>query len=395
MRKQLGIALWLTLAIGCGSDGAGDGRTALESLGPHDRCGALDSDFCASFARVHVGPYAARGLWRAAAGPAPAIILLPGSGPNGPEEMMMADATLDGREHALLLEIAEPFAAAGWSVLSLGKPGVEFFAGFAQEGWFYDAALYQRLRWSELVASAAAAVELLRAEPAVDPQRIYVLGHSEGTQLAVDLGRELPDLAGYFLLGFAGEDMSTILDWQLYRRMIEQWLAPDVDLDRDAAVSRSEAGRWPEFSWEWREGQESVSFAEIEAELRASPDLAAIRDQIAGMPLYGEGVGRRGPLYDEVAALPGDVVIATGALDVQTLPGQALRAGLACAERGKRNYAVHVVQGLGHGFSPPRGPRRQPLLDLTLGPIDRDFRALLGIIAGRIARPAETPASAP
>ncbi|MBI4041990.1 MAG: hypothetical protein HY391_00800 [Deltaproteobacteria bacterium] len=48
-----------------------------------------------------------------------------------------------------------------------------------------------------------------------------------------------------------------------------------------------------------------------------------------------------------------------------------------CVTMNKKNCYVVLVPGLGHGFSRPKGPRRHPLLDLTIGPIDQSFLELL------------------
>ena len=60
----------------------------------------------------------------------PAILMLPGSGPQGPEEMMPASATSDGKEHSIFQQLAAPFVESGFHVLQLGKPGIEFFSTF-------------------------------------------------------------------------------------------------------------------------------------------------------------------------------------------------------------------------------------------------------------------------
>ena len=41
--------------------------------------------------------------------PAPLVVLVPGSGANGPEEMMPGKLTEDGKPHSLFAQISEPF----------------------------------------------------------------------------------------------------------------------------------------------------------------------------------------------------------------------------------------------------------------------------------------------
>ena len=45
----------------------------------------------------------------------------------------------------------------------------------------------------------------------------------------------------------------------------------------------------------------------------------------------------------------------------------------ACIAANKVNCKVQIVPGLGHGMSEPKGPRKHPLLDSTLGSMSENF----------------------
>lgn len=57
---------------------------------------------------------------------APIIYLIPGSGPNGPEEMMPPSITTDGKYHPLFIELAQKLNAIGLHAVMIGKPGIDF-----------------------------------------------------------------------------------------------------------------------------------------------------------------------------------------------------------------------------------------------------------------------------
>lgn len=349
--------------------------------------------------KVHVGKFGSRAYWLPAetvdksASRSPAIVLIPGSGANGPEEMIPGSLTEDGQDHGLFLQMAESFAAAGWNVLCLGKPGVEYFTEFNLTRWFYDQSLYRQLTWQSLVENLGEGIHFLRAQPTVDPKRVFVLGHSEGTRVAVDYAAKDRDLAGLILLGYSGEDIKTTLDWQLYQRPIEHLFATDIDVNRDKMTSRDELSRWPS---EVIEGatevtldfgtKDELSFLEIEEQLRSSPALNLLYDKIKNSPPYADGQFAIGPIYEKTAALTIPVYIFTGALDLQTRPEEALAADQACRQMGKSNCYVNLVEGVGHGFSPPRGPRRHPLVDITVGPISTSFLDTLRQLAKGLSR---------
>ena len=337
--------------------------------------------------KINVGKFASRALWFPANSVVnasvkrPAIVLIPGSGANGPEEMIPGSLTEDGKDHGLFLQMAESFASSGWNVLCLGKPGVEFFTGFNIDQWFYDRNLYQSSTWQDLVVNLGEGVDFLRVQSGVDPEQIYVLGHSEGTRVAVDYATQDHNLKGLLLLGYSGEDIKTTLEWQLYRRPIEYLFANDIDRNHDGKVSREELSPWAtDNGGDATEGagidfgdKDELSLSEIESQLRSSPVLKHTFDKIKNSNLYSGGQFDIGPIYKKTASLTMPVYIFTGALDLQTRPEEAVAAGGFCLKMNKSNCYVTLVEGLGHGFSPPRGPRRHPLADLTIGPIAPEF----------------------
>lgn len=57
-----------------------------------------------------------------------------------------------------------------------------------------------------------------------------------------------------------------------------------------------------------------------------------------------------------------------------------------CLERSKKDCEVKILKGLGHGFSPPRGPRKHPLLDITVGPVAETFIDDLKILVTKLSK---------
>ena len=210
------------------------------------------------FAAEHItiGKAKSRGLWTMSSRgdpskKAPAIILIPGSGPNGPEEMMPGKLTEDLKPHGLLEQIAKPFIDNGWNVLCLGKPGIEFFKHWDAKGSFdssilyYDEDLFKKTKWKDLVDNLAAGVEYLRNQPTIDPKKIYILGHSECTQVASDYAKRDHLIAGYFLLGYTGKNIRDIVFWQFIKRPIEYFVTTDVDKDHKGYVTHQDTDKWP------------------------------------------------------------------------------------------------------------------------------------------------------
>lgn len=351
--------------------------------------------------KVQIGKTKSRGLWTPVktikSDKFPAIILIPGSGPNGPEEMMPGKLTEDGKAHSLFQQISEPFIKQNFNVLALGKPGVEFFSHWDDKGsfdlnaLFYDKELHKKTTWADLINNLAAGVEFLKQQSSVDPKRIYILGHSEGTQIASDYAKRDSSIAGYILLGYSGQNIVKILSWQMIQRPMDHFIKSDIDPKRRGYITKADTINWPspillddeEFVWPWKKDQDQLTYAEIETYLKVSKKIDTIPEKAKTSSLYG-AVFDRPDFYDETANIKAPIYIFTGVLDLQTPQTEALALKAACDKAGKKDCELHLIPGVGHGFSRPRGPRRHPLADLTVGPVNQNSLEELGALAKRL-----------
>ena len=331
--------------------------------------------------KITIGRFNSRAIFNKSTSlrcPAPLVIMIPGSGANGPEEMAPASSTGNDKDHSIFSSFSTGLRSGDVGTLALGKPGIDFFKSWDRNDFFYDINMYKNLGWQDLINNLKDAVEYSKNLPCVDSNRIYVLGHSEGTQVAAYYSKQFTsDLHGIILVGFSGESLAKTTDWQLFKRSIDLFISPDVDTNHDNFISREEAAFFPDiFSWEFKPDQDKVSIDEIEQYLRS---IKVLQDQFtafANSKLW-QGVFNRSPLYNDIASLPIDVYTFTGALDVQTRPEEAQRLQDACMEAKKTNCEVLLIEGLGHAMSKPKAPRSHKLLDATLGPVDESFVEVL------------------
>lgn len=118
-----------------------------------------------------------------AAAPFPAVVLVAGSGPND------RDSTIGPNKP--LRDLAHGLAAQGIAVLRFDKRSHARPQDFATGDVSID---------TEVTDDVLAALALLRQRPEIDPNRLFVLGHSLGAMLAPRVGQRDPDLAGLLLL---------------------------------------------------------------------------------------------------------------------------------------------------------------------------------------------------
>jgi uncharacterized protein len=270
-------------------------------------------------------------------GKAPAILLLPGSGPtdrNGNQ--------LPGFKTDLLSQLSNSLAQGGFVTLRYDKRGVNFTPKDADKrfGGGEDA-LADFLQWRHQVDDAAAAVLFLAAQPGVDAASITVLGHSEGGLVAIELSRklELP-IANLVLMATPGRPLSAVLKEQLAHVLTEQGASETEriyffsEMDRiDRTIA--ETGKIP---------------ADVPEGLKA---------------LYPRGTGKF--LQQQNALHPAEVLgraampafVIQGEYDAQVSAKLDVPL-LAEAIKGKRDgSAALIVPGISHNFKPVTSPSDQ------------------------------------
>lgn len=337
---------------------------------------------------------------------APAIILIPGSGEFGPEEMMPKSYPLKGTDGYPLLSLyAGAFQKAGFHTLQLGKPGVEFFKDWEtviEYQNFYDKGLWTQLRWSDLISNVEEAIKFLHQDPAVDANQIFLLGHSEGTVVASDVAAKNPEISGVILLGYAGESIVSTLHWQVFTRQMEQVISSDIDANHDGFVIEMEARLWPaealfpptflqeNQSWDWKQNSK-VSLEEINKMMLADPILQEATDikiWIKRFPFWIDFASRNN-IKETTASIRGSVHVFTGEFDVNTPPEWSMNLKNICDIKSKLCF-VEIVSGLTHKFTPVSvtfaGSHFNKVLDQGLNPVDQSFLDRLTSFAGTLKK---------
>jgi pimeloyl-ACP methyl ester carboxylesterase len=132
------------------------------------------------------------------AGPIPAVLLLPGSGPVD-RDSNVRSMRLDVTRH-----LAEALAARGVASLRYDKRGVGASGG---GDW-------RAVGFWDLVRDAQDALAVLAARPEIDAARLVVLGHSEGALLATHLAAHDDRVSAAVLVGASAKPGDQVLAWQ-------------------------------------------------------------------------------------------------------------------------------------------------------------------------------------
>ena len=163
------------------------------------------------------------------AGPFAAVVLVHGSGPQDRDETIGANRPF--------LDLARGLAERGVAVLRYEKRTRAHPQAFAAGDFTVDA---------ETTDDAVAAVDALRAQPGIDPARVFVLGHSQGGMLAPRIAQRSGHVAGIVLLAAPARSLLDLLPEQNRYLLADGGISAEEqafldDLDRKIAAIRSDA----------------------------------------------------------------------------------------------------------------------------------------------------------
>jgi hypothetical protein len=123
-------------------------------------------------------------------GPFPAVVLVHGSGPQDRDETMGPNKPFK--------DIAWGLASRGIAVLRYDKRSKVYgpkMAKMANMGKMDNFTVKE-----EVIDDALAAVKVLRGSARIDPKRVFVLGHSNGSLLSPRIGKADPKIAGLIMM---------------------------------------------------------------------------------------------------------------------------------------------------------------------------------------------------
>lgn len=163
-----------------------------------------------------------------------------------------------------------------------------------------------------LIADARDAIAYLRAQPEVDPKRIFVLGHSEGGELVPSVAIADRHLRGIVLMAPPAIPLDQILMQQALRL---------VPASERAAMTR----------------RERANLDAIASGKRNGPEARWLRSSFGVDPAK------------LIANVPCPILILQGTKDIQVLPADTPRL-VAAARAAKRNVTVVMLDGDDHLF---------------------------------------------
>lgn len=154
--------------------------------------------------------------------PTAAVVLVHGSGPVGRDEKV--------GPNPIFLELSNALSNHGYVVLRYDKRGIGKSGGNARTA-----------TRDQLLADARSAVDVVSARREVSPRFVFVIGHSEGGELAPSLAAQRPHLRGIVLMAPPAIPLDRILVQQATRGLTGK-TADDVRAKEEQVIAAIRAG---------------------------------------------------------------------------------------------------------------------------------------------------------
>ena len=322
-------------------------------------------------------PDGARGLL-------PLVVFLHGSGHNDMNQ------TLPENKGSTFEPLAQAASREGFATLRFNKRGVTDIGPVESTD---PAQMLPKNPYQQIQLDAASVVRFAAKQPRVDPSRIFLLGHSEGTNVAANLAADpkafgIPKPAGVVGMGVVGKPIKELLTFQIYGRLLAQ-MHDEFDVDGDGRLTATEAsdglvGKPAEVAEQFRSilvpGTDKNRDGKYAIDAEAGPVLreATKIDQYPNIPdldpyvkAYAIDLGRFPTVTQALPKFSGPTLMLNGENDLQTPARVALVADAAVGAAGNKDHKIVIYPGMAHTmnittkFQPEFGPPdRQVVSDI-------------------------------
>jgi uncharacterized protein len=279
-------------------------------------------------------------------GPFPGVLLITGSGPQDRDESLLG--------HKPFLILSDYLTRHGIVVLRADDRGMGKSTG-----------VFSKATTADFATDVEAGVAYLKTRAEVSPQRIGLIGHSEGGVIAPMVAARDKDVAYIVMMAGTGVPGDQVLPAQAEAIQIANGTKPE-EAAKDAAKEREVLALVES------QKDQAVLDKELREKMKGEVPDAQIGMQISQIT----SVWMRYFLtYDPATALRKvtcPVLAINGSLDKQVLPDQNLPAiRKALEQAGNKHFEIHELPGLNHLFQTAKtgSPAEYAQIEETMSPV--------------------------
>ncbi|MEV4706444.1 alpha/beta fold hydrolase [Actinoplanes sp. NPDC049316] len=304
---------------------------------------------------------------RGARGRLPVVIFLHGSGHNDMNQ------TLPDGKGSTFVPLAQAAGREGFATLRFNKRGVTDIGPVESTD---PAQLLPDNPYRQIQLDAASVIRFAAKSPKVDPSKIFLVGHSEGTNVAANLAGDpgkygIPKPAGVVEMGVVGKPIKDLLTFQIYGRLLLQ-MHDEFDIDGDGLLTATEAadglvgqpkaeadqfrsvlldGRKVSAATDRNHDGRIAIDAEAGAVLRKTThidDYPNLPDLDPYVISYAKDFARFPTVSQALPKFRGPTLMLNGENDLQTPARAAIAADAAVAAAGNKDHKLVIYPGMAH-----------------------------------------------
>ncbi|GAA1641798.1 alpha/beta hydrolase family protein [Actinoplanes couchii] len=294
---------------------------------------------------------------KGAKGRLPVVVLLHGSGRNDMNQTLAPGV-------ATFTAVTEAVTRKGFAVLRFNKRGV---VGVGPKLSDDPRFINFPKPYEQTVRDAAAVIRFAAKTQRVDPSRIYLLGHSEGTQVAANLVADpaahgIRKPAGVIGMGVVGGERPAIIYYQLIGRVLGQ-LHEEFDFDGDGRLTPDEitgglVGLPDAAVTQFRAiltDTDKNGVVDIDDEVEPILRQASGYDNYPNLTGFPQGFadyltdfGRFPAPVQDLPKYDGPVLLLNGQTDAQTVVRGAVLVDAALTKAGNPDHRLITYPGVSH-----------------------------------------------
>ncbi len=166
------------------------------------------------------------------------LVFIHGSGAQSMDEDLSAISTPKGVNNPFFKILSAAVVNQGWGTLRYNKRSFQFQEKIAATPEIKKAKHFLKFQKKPLEHFIRDAMSMaLAAKREFPAAEVYVLGHSEGSTVALQASRRQPQIKGHVLIGFSNESLNTLLLEQTVYRPLHLFTSLDKDLNEVLDVS--------------------------------------------------------------------------------------------------------------------------------------------------------------
>jgi len=166
------------------------------------------------------------------------VVLIHGSGPQDMNEDI-SEVSAPGTRNFFFVDVSSALVNKGFAVIRYNKRSYQFKKTAKKDPAFINSSKHKKFAANPLkyfVDDAASFAGL--AAKTFPKAKVYLLGHSEGTYVALQVADKTPAIAGVALVGFTAQSLDiSLFEQTVYRSL---GIFESLDMDRSGALSQSE-----------------------------------------------------------------------------------------------------------------------------------------------------------